>query len=103
MKKKEFSRLALLGMTSGLMAFGQTGLDASIDVQNLLAKPACKSKGGCGGLTASRDLPEDSLADEEDSVDEQDSHDADEADEEKEGDEDQSIKDKKMESTQKKL
>lgn len=57
MKKKEFSKLALLGIVSGLMA-GQVveATDSnSIDIQYLLAKPGCKSH-GCESLTAEREL-----------------------------------------------
>lgn len=84
MKKKELGKLALLGIVGGLMALGQSGtLDASIDVQNLIAKPACKGKGGCGGLTAARDVHDEHADDEDDNDDDdEDSDDAEEADNE---------------------
>lgn len=62
MKKCQLSKLALLGMTGGLMMVGQPGAEAaqdnnSIDIQYLLAKPKCASH-GCADLTAERDIPE---------------------------------------------
>lgn len=87
MKRREFTRMALLGMASGLMAFGQ-GLEgmesSSLDVQNLIARPACKGKGGCGGFTAERDVHDKASDDEEEEEEDEneDNHDADEADEE---------------------
>lgn len=84
MKKLELSRLALTGMISGLVALSQGGLEGmqdgpSIDVQNLLAKPACKGKGGCGGFTADRALHEEAVDEDEE---EEDNDDASEADSE---------------------
>lgn len=70
MKKNEWRRLALLGMAAGVFAAGQTGVEAafdepSIDLEHALAKPKCKAHGGCGGLTASRDLRNENVDDEE--------------------------------------
>lgn len=81
MNKKELCRLALLGMIAGSVAAGQTGLEAAydasvIDMEHMIAKPKCKAHGGCGGLTASRNLrnedvqDEESLDDDEDEADE---------------------------------
>jgi hypothetical protein len=70
MKAKEWRRLALLGMAAGALAAGQSDLEAqldenAIDLEHVLAKPSCKAHGGCGGLTASRDLRNENVDDEE--------------------------------------
>lgn len=81
MKNKELQRLALLGIAAGVLATGQGGLEATcdgsvIDIEHCIAKPKCKAEGGCGGLTASRDLrnqdvdDEESLDGDEDEIDE---------------------------------
>lgn len=62
MKKNEWKKLALLGIAAGALvstqaeAVTETEAKDIIDFEYVLAKPACKGKGGCGGLTASRDL-----------------------------------------------
>ena len=70
MKRKELQRLALLGVAAGVMSMGQPTLEAVfdetiIDVEHCIAKPKCKAHGGCGGLTASRDLRNENVDDEE--------------------------------------
>lgn len=60
MKKNELKKLALLGLSAGVLLGTQSGVQADesnpIDLQYVLAKPSCKAHGGCGGLTASRDI-----------------------------------------------
>lgn len=58
MKKNELRKLALLGLSAGVLLGTQVQADESnpIDLQYVLAKPSCKAHGGCGGLTASRDI-----------------------------------------------
>lgn len=58
MKKNELKRLALLGMAAGALMANQPvqASENGIDIEHMIAKPKCKAHGGCGGLTASRDL-----------------------------------------------
>lgn len=60
MKSKEMKRLALMGIAVGILAANQQGFEAaeinSIDLDYVLAKPSCKAHGGCGGLTAYREV-----------------------------------------------
>lgn len=54
MKKLELKRLAILGLTGGVIALSQTSLEGisdyqSIDMQHLIAKPSCKNNESCGG------------------------------------------------------
>jgi len=80
MKKNNLGKLALLGLTGGLFAVGQPGIEAaqdsnSIDLQYLIAKPKCASH-GCAGLMAERDTPdanEDDLLDDDSDSDDIDS------------------------------
>lgn len=73
MNKNELKKLALLGMTAGALMnpLLDTQVQADepvIDLQYVLAKPKCAAHGGCGGLTASRDLTnpvDDEVEDEE--------------------------------------
>lgn len=73
MNKRELRHLAILGVAAGVLAAGQTNLEAVfdesvIDIEQCIAKPKCKAHGGCGGLTASRDLRNE-YVDEEESLD----------------------------------
>jgi hypothetical protein len=66
MRKRELTRLALLGLASGCMALCSGVVEAeeaSFDAQQMMAKKGCKGEGGCAGLTASNDKHAD--ADEE--------------------------------------
>ena len=59
MKKETLGQLAILGLTSGLIAVaeGNVGLYAdisSVDMQHMIARTKCGAH-GCGGLTAMRD------------------------------------------------
>jgi hypothetical protein len=73
MKKIEMKKLALLGIAAGVLTGTQATIQAaenenSINLEHVIAKPKCKAHGGCGGLTASRDVPpadEESLDDAE--------------------------------------
>lgn len=61
MKKTKLKKLALLGLAAGVLFATETGIQADentshIDLDYVLAKPSCKAHGGCGGLTASRDI-----------------------------------------------
>ena len=61
MKNKKMKQLILLGISAGIFMAEQQGLEAvdsngSIDLNYVLAKPSCKAHGGCGGLTANRDV-----------------------------------------------
>lgn len=60
MKKKELKKLALLGLSAGILLAPEAGIQADesnpINLEYVLAKPSCKAHGGCGGLTASRDV-----------------------------------------------
>lgn len=61
MKKNEIRKLALLGMAAGVLMANQPEIEAiendkSINMDYVLAKPSCKAHGGCGGLTASREV-----------------------------------------------
>jgi hypothetical protein len=74
MNKYELKRLALLGMTAGIFMSNPVEIeamqdDATIDLNYVLAKPKCKAHGGCGGLTASRDVNDASTADAEEEDD----------------------------------
>jgi len=82
MNKEEMKRLALFGLAAGALMTTLSGPEAladenTIDLQYVIAKPKCKAHGGCGGLTASRDLnsssedndEEDDEDDEEDNED----------------------------------
>lgn len=59
MKKKDFKRLAFLGMATGALV-AQSGVEAAenncscINLDHVVAKPSCKAHGGCAGLTADR-------------------------------------------------
>lgn len=81
MKKKEFSKLALLGMIGGVMSMG--GIEAaegnSLDVQQLIAKPGCGAH-GCGSV-AEREVPKAGEADQDMDTDEDADEDASEANE----------------------
>lgn len=62
MKKIEMKQLALLGIAAGVLTGTQATVEAtenenSINLEHVIAKPKCKAHGGCGGLTASRDVP----------------------------------------------
>lgn len=64
MKKKQLSKLAILGITSGLLASQleaaaeNTGSSLSpAQIHQLLAKHACKGPSGCAGLVAESDAP----------------------------------------------
>lgn len=78
MNKYELKRLALLGMTAGIFMTNPSETEAMeeegvmIDLNYVLAKPKCKAHGGCGGLTASRDVNDSSVADEEEDDDDED-------------------------------
>lgn len=86
MKKRDLSKLALLGLTAGVMVAGQTGVEAiqegvSFDVNSLLAKPHCKGKNGCGGFMAERDVAptaQESKSEDEDNDEEDEDEDKDE-------------------------
>lgn len=61
MKKTELKKLALLGLAAGVLLTTESKVQADentscIDLDYVLAKPSCKAHGGCGGLTASRDI-----------------------------------------------
>lgn len=63
MKKEDLKKLALLGLAAGVLLGSPSEIQASeadedyhIDLDYVLAKPSCKAHGGCGGLTASRDV-----------------------------------------------
>ena len=56
MKKTEMHRLALLGLTAGIIALSQNSLEGfenhqSIDMNLLIAKPSCKNSDSCGSAT----------------------------------------------------
>lgn len=78
MKNKELKKLALLGLAAGVL-LSTSGIQAEeeeyhIDLDYVLAKPSCKAHGGCGGLTASRDVynsVKDEEAEEADDAEEQ--------------------------------
>jgi len=60
MKKRELTRLALLGMASGMIAVCTGSVEAeeaSFDAQYMMAKKGCKGEGGCAGMTAALDKP----------------------------------------------
>ena len=71
MKKNHLKKVAFLGLSAGALMTNQTTLEADvINLDYVLAKPACKASAGCGGLTAAReventqyDIKEDSDAD----------------------------------------
>ncbi len=53
MKKKEFSKIALLGLASGLAMLSQNSLVGiedhnSLNMEHLIAKATCKNLDGCG-------------------------------------------------------
>jgi hypothetical protein len=62
MKKEDLKKLALLGLAAGALFATESAIHADgdddyhIDLDYVLAKPSCKAHGGCGGLTASRDI-----------------------------------------------
>src|SRR4051812_27805955 len=60
MKKNELKKLALLGLSAGVLLATESGVQADdsnpINLEYVLAKPSCKAHGGCGGLTALRDI-----------------------------------------------
>ncbi|HEV8051712.1 MAG TPA: hypothetical protein VGP47_04390 [Parachlamydiaceae bacterium] len=72
MKKIELKKMALLGLATGVLLTTGSGIQAenfnTIDLDYVLAKPSCKAHGGCGGLTASRDVynPDKEVAEEAD-------------------------------------
>lgn len=74
MKKKEISKLALLGLTAGIL-LNTTSIEAletesnTINLDYVLAKPKCKAHGGCGGFTAERNVKHDQYEDEEEDDD----------------------------------
>lgn len=59
MKTKELRKLALYGLTAGLLTVSQSGLSAGedatdLDIEHMIARPKCNDSGHCGGLTALR-------------------------------------------------
>lgn len=72
LKKLAFKKLAFLGIAGGMAASAFAGQveHPSLDMQHLLARPACKGPNGCGGLTADRDVSEDADDDSDEDADE---------------------------------
>lgn len=82
MNKDEMKKLALLGLAAGALMGTLSSPEVmadenTIDLQYVLAKPKCKAHGGCGGLTASRELNS-SAEDNDEDDDEDDDEDEDE-------------------------
>lgn len=91
MNKEEMKKLALLGLAAGAIMSTLSAPEAFadenvIDLQYVIAKPKCKAHGGCGGLTASRDMN----ASMEDN-DEEDDEEEDDGDEDKKGHEQRDV------------
>ena len=77
MKTKELRRLALYGLTAGLMTVSQSGLNAAedatdLDVEHMIARPKCNDSGSCGGLTAMRNTKAHGAASSDDDLDSED-------------------------------
>lgn len=61
MKSKEMRKLALMGIAAGIISITPTDIEANqngntIDLDYVIAKPKCSAHGGCGGLTATREI-----------------------------------------------
>ena len=57
MKKNHLKKVAFLGLSAGALMTNQSTLEAdAINLDYVLAKPACKASAGCGGLTAAREV-----------------------------------------------
>lgn len=88
MKTKDMKKLALMGITAGLISMGSSEIQAldaeaiALDLDRVVSKAKCNEHGGCGGLTASRDVnvkkgtldDEDELNEDEKEDDEYDDH-----------------------------
>lgn len=61
MKSKRMKNLAFLGIAAGLISLESVGAEANVDASKIdldyvIAKPKCSAHGGCGGLTAYREI-----------------------------------------------